>query len=395
MKRKRIISAVIVFFGLCLAYYYRHQIHTLRVRIFGRREKPKPVFLENTGPTQDIIFTLCDHFEPVWTGKDIQQYRSFLDGYRRMAGRFQDADGCHPKITLFASQDANPDILEMLIPFVREGFGEVEVHVHHGTDDDTGRDNTDEMKRIIREVRQKYRRFGYCHYPPSASGNFSFGFIHGNWALDNSRVNDKKKRTGCGINRELDLLKVLGCYADFTFPAWGTMTPTKILDRHFYATDDNKPKSYDRKSNIRVMRVRGGPSADLLLLQGPDSNDAWNVFTPPTLERMKEWMAHQVKVEGQDRWVFVKLYTHSILDWWKEGGINPEAEDVFYGAKAFRFYQDILDFFRPEKYRLHFVSAREFYNIAKAAEAGKTGNAGAFRDFALPKPLCFSRENSE
>jgi len=395
MKRTRMIAAVAVLFGLCLAYFFRHQIHALRVRILGRREKPKPVFVENIGPTQDIMLLLCDHFEPVWSGKDVLQFRTFLDGYRRMAGRFRDTDGCPPKITFFVIQSVDPGILEMMLPFVREGFGELELQIHHGTDDDTGRDNTDEMKRIIREVRGKYRRFGYCHYPASASENFSFGFVHGNWALDNSRVNEKKKRAFCGINLELNLLKELGCYADFTFPGWGTMTPTKVLDRHFYAKDDNKPKSYDIKSNIQVMRVGGKSAGDLLLLQGPDSNDAWNIYTPPDIERMKEWVAHQVRVEGQDRWVFIKLYTHSVMDWWKGGGINPEAEDVFYGARADKFYQDILDFFKPGKYRLHFVSAREFYNIAKAAEAGKTGNAGAFRDFALPKPLCFSRDNSE
>jgi hypothetical protein len=37
-------------------------------------------------------------------------------------------------------------------------------------------------------------------------------------------------------------------------------------------------------------------------------------------------------------------------------------------------------------YVLHYVSAREMYNIAKAAEAGKTGDPGRYRDYELPKP---------
>jgi hypothetical protein len=35
------------------------------------------------------------------------------------------------------------------------------------------------------------------------------------------------------------------------------------------------------------------------------------------------------------------------------------------------------------RYRLHYVSAREMYNIVKAAEAGCTGDPSAFRDFEI------------
>ena len=39
-----------------------------------------------------------------------------------------------------------------------------------------------------------------------------------------------------------------------------------------------------------------------------------------------------------------------------------------------------------ERYRLHYVTARECYNIIKAAEAGESGDPGAFRDYRLPPP---------
>lgn len=35
---------------------------------------------------------------------------------------------------------------------------------------------------------------------------------------------------------------------------------------------------------------------------------------------------------------------------------------------------------------LHYVTAREMYNIIKAAEAGKSGNPGDWRDYELPPP---------
>jgi hypothetical protein len=42
-----------------------------------------------------------------------------------------------------------------------------------------------------------------------------FGFIHGNWALDNSLPHGKS----CGLDSEIALLRDLGCYGDFTMPS--------------------------------------------------------------------------------------------------------------------------------------------------------------------------------
>jgi hypothetical protein len=36
--------------------------------------------------------------------------------------------------------------------------------------------------------------------------------------------------------------------------------------------------------------------------------------------------------------------------------------------------------------RLHYVTAREAFNVAKAAEAGHAGNPADYRDFVLPPP---------
>jgi hypothetical protein len=38
------------------------------------------------------------------------------------------------------------------------------------------------------------------------------------------------------------------------------------------------------------------------------------------------------------------------------------------------------------RWKLHYVSAREMYNIVKAAEAGKTGDPGQYRDFVIARP---------
>jgi hypothetical protein len=43
---------------------------------------------------------------------------------------------------------------------------------------------------------------------------------------------------------------------------------------------------------------------------------------------------------------------------------------------------------------LHYVSAREMFNIVKAAEAGRSGNPNDYRDFVLPKPPMFGSSAS-
>jgi hypothetical protein len=57
------------------------------------------------------------------------------------------------------------------------------------------------------------------------------------------------------------------------------------------------------------------------------------------------------------------------------------------GAPMKAFHRDVLaEFNDGRRYRLHYVTAREMYNIAKAAESGKSGNAGGYRDFSVSPP---------
>jgi len=47
-----------------------------------------------------------------------------------------------------------------------------------------------------------------------------------------------------------------------------------------------------------------------------------------------------------------------------------------------------------QRYVLHYVTAREAYNIAKAAEAGKSGNPARYRDYAV-RPYRNSRRRPQ
>ena len=74
------------------------------------------------------------------------------------------------------------------------------------------------------------------------TGEVKYGFIHGNWALDNSLPDGKH----CGVNNELDVLRETGCYADFTLPSAPSPAQTRTINRIYYAIDDPlRPKSHD------------------------------------------------------------------------------------------------------------------------------------------------------
>ena len=99
---------------------------------------------------------------------------------------------------------------------------------------------------------------------------------------------------------------------------------------------------------------------------------------PPTPQRVDDWVRTGVHVEGKPEWVFVKVHTHGTQEYDMDTLLGPPTDAMH--AHLERAYND------GERYVLHYVSAREVYNIIKAAEAGKQGNPNEYRDFILPPP---------
>ena len=135
------------------------------------------------------------------------------------------------------------------------------------------------------------------------------------------------------------------------------------------------------------------PADDLLLIQGPLMLDwgrrKWGLVPriensdirrscPPSPDRVDAWVRSAVHVEGRRNWVFVKIHTHGTQDEDMDTLLGP-AMDAMHDHLEAR-YND------GERYVLHYVTAREAYNIAKAAEAGHDGDPARYRDFELPPP---------
>ena len=170
------------------------------------------------------------------------------------------------------------------------------------------------------------------------SGRPAFGFIHGNWALDNSRL--ENGRNFCGVNDEITVLAQEGCYADFTFPALAHMAQPRQANSIFYATDDpDRPKSYDRGEEVRA---GGQPSGDLMIVQGPlcirrkrgrclpspEDGDVTGT-NPATPERVDAWVRTAIHLPGRPEWIFVKVHTHGAADRNLEGLLAGGFEALF------------------------------------------------------------------
>lgn len=74
-----------------------------------------------------------------------------------------------------------------------------------------------------------------------------YGFIHGNWALGNSRPDGRC----CGVNNELNVLRETGCYADFTLPSFPSPTQTRKINSIYYAVNrPERPKAHDTGRDV-------------------------------------------------------------------------------------------------------------------------------------------------
>ena len=333
-----------------------------------RPEKDVPV----SGP-KHILFAFTDHFEP----HDQETMDRWIGAYSEMADRHFDADGRKPQHSFFwyfSQSDLNEkrSFLKQISNLVYRGYGEIELHMHHGND------NEQTFLKQMNEAIELSHEVG-AMITQETQPHSTFGFIHGMWGLDNSRGPGD-----CGINNELILLRKLSCYADFTNPSWGPMHP-RIVNRFYYATDDPaKPKSYDTGVVMEVGKVGVG---DLFLFTGQSiarfhglhleydhgEIDRDNLPDPARIDR---WVQKAVHVKGRPEWIFIKVFAHSAIQ---------ADHDAVLGQ-----WRDRMHTYLEQKYNdgtnyvLHYVTAREAYNIAKAAEAGKSGNPNDYRDFVIP-----------
>ena len=336
--------------------------------------------------TIDILFAITDHYEPLCGNASDEVGRRrvarWAGEYPALASQFVDADGRHPQHTFFYPiEEYRPDLLEPLAALCEQGFGEVEVHLHH--DQDTAAHLREELTAFTRRLHDQHGLLS-----TDASGALRYGFIHGNWALSNSLPDGR----WCGVDDELSVLRDTGCYADLTMPAAPSPAQVRTVNQIYYAVGAARgPRAHDHGARAAVGRPAS--AEDLLLVQGPlmptfrratwgiiprVENGELNAGHPPTTMRFADWLSCGISVEGRPEWVFIKVHTH--------GAPEPEAA-MMLGPETAAFHRDVLAAYNNgQRFRLHYVTAREMVNIVHAAEDGKWGNAGAYRDYRYARP---------
>jgi hypothetical protein len=331
-----------------------------------QRRAPRP------GEPVHLILAVCDHYEPKRGNASMEvarrRVRQWVEDYPRLFGQFRDSDGVCPQHTFFYPADEyEPELVDRVAELCRNKdgnrFGEVEIHLHH--DNDTA----ENLRKTLLDFKRTLAERHGCLSRDKETGEVVYGFIHGNWALDNSRCDGRK----CGVNNELDVLRETGCYADFTLPSAPSETQTRKINSIYWAVDDpQRPKSHDSGQDLgRKPRPAGG----LLMIQGPlllnwskrkfgvlptIENSCLQKSQPPNEARLELWLRGNVRIPTHPEWFFVKLHTH---------GVNEPNQDVLLGEPMIRFHEALRERAdRDPLFRFHYVTAREMANIALAAE---------------------------
>jgi hypothetical protein len=348
--------------------------YLLQTRQRSPRQRGEPVHL---------LLCIADHFEPKLgrASADVADRRveRWVKDYPRLFERYRDSDGRPPRHSFFfPEEEYEPAHLDALTELCRAGYGEVEVHLHH--DHDTATGLRGKLLRFKETLAQRHGQLA----TDKESGETAYGFIHGNWALDNSRPDGR----WCGVNNELDVLRQTGCYADFTLPSAPSPTQTRTINSIYYAVDDPaRPKSHDTG---RPVGAGCPPANTLMLIQGPLllnwGSRKWGLIPriengclqgnqAPSLTRLGLWLKARVRVKHRPDWFFVKLHTH---------GANESNMPVLLGEPMVQFHETLAKLAADDPhFHYHYVTAREMYNLALAAEAGWQGSVEQARDFRL------------
>ncbi len=323
------------------------------------------------GESPHVFVCIADHYEPmhgkVPAWKQQERVRRWVEDYPKMAADRADSRGTPPQHSFFWPADEYaPEHVAQIAELCEQGFGDVEIHLHH--DNDTAEGLRETLEWFKAELHNEH---GLLR--PNAEGRIEYGFIHGNWALDNSRADGR----WCGVNNELTVLRETGCYADFTMPSAPSETQTRTINSIYYAVDDpHRPKSHDR--GIAAQVGRRPPEEALLMVQGPLALD-WSRrkhgflprlengdlhgLQPPTPERLEFWMRAGVRVVGQPNWLFIKLHTHGAVE--KNAG-------MLLGEPMRRFHESLARAAEsPERpFHYYYVTAREMADFIHQAEQG-------------------------
>jgi hypothetical protein len=338
-----------------------------------------------------LVITLADHFEPSslpgegagYASREVQQQRldTWCEEYPKNFDHLRDHEGRAFTHTYFyPAEQYDRQLVEQLAELCRAGWGEVEIHLHHGINEPATAEATRQQLIFFRDALA--HQHGCLSYEDADRKDTPrYAFVHGNFALANCADG-----YACGVDNEMQVLAETGCYMDMTYPT-AAFHPAQIakLNSLYECTlplDQPAPQRHGRK-------LRAGRPITVFpfIVQGPWmldfdrnsrsglgrlDNGALTGRNPPSLRRLALWKKAAITVAGRPDWLFIKLHTH---------GMDPVDNENVLRAPMQQFLAALIDGAAERKEILHFVSAREMANILLAACDGREGNPGDYRDY--------------
>lgn len=335
-----------------------------------------------------LIIGVADHFEPMGLAGPLantvsyreqeQRLKKWCREYPAAVRAWRDEEGQPFRHTYFyPAEEYSGALIDRLAEHCHSGWGEIEIHLHHGVEAPDTKENT--LYTLV-DIRDALAARG-CLSRENGVGPARYGFVHGNWALANSYDG-----RFCGVDEEMQVLADTGCYADFTLPAAPSPQVSKINSLYECDLPLNQRAPHSRGIDLEAGRP---PKIFPLIIQGPlminlgrrrggwpypgIENGELSGANPPTLRRLRLWQEAAITVQGRPDWLFIKLHCHGML---------PCDESAMLGTSIQSFLRDLVE--GPGNgtaYRLHFVTMREMVNIALAACDGAVNNPGEFRDY--------------
>jgi len=335
------------------------------------------------------MIAVADHFEPaihpeggqkrVPRSEQADRLGRWVREYPEAVDRWRDSDG-RPFVHsyFYPAEQYDEGLLQMLAEHCHAGWGEVEIHLHHGVEKPDTAENT---RAVLSEFRDHLAFRHRCLAIEEGSDQPRYAFVHGDFALANSSGGKF-----CGVDSEMKVLAETGCYADFTLPA-GVYHPAQTAKMNsLYECDLPLTQAAPHRAG-RDLAAGRAPRVFPLMVQGPLLADWRNGLRSPrmlfessaitrhnvmTLDRLKLWKRAQISVAGRPDWLFIKLHCHSM---------DPTQKDAVVGEAFQSFLKLLVTGAESRGETLHFVTAREMTNIILAACDGKDGDPGRYRDY--------------
>ncbi len=364
--------------------------------VYARKVLPSATWRALQSPARGpvhLILAIADHFEPAIDPEDGQKRvpRSeqerrlewWAREYPRVVDGWRDHDGRPLVHTYFyPAEQYDEGLLGMLADHCHAGWGEVEVHLHHGT---LHPDTAENTRRVLTEFRDRLAFRHRCLAVQEGSTSPAYAFVHGNFALANSASG-----RFCGVDSEMQILAETGCYADLTMPSgfWHPAQIEKINSVYECALPLDQATPHRQGHDLVAGRA---PRTFPLMIQGPLVTDFWRTLrsarpflengavtgsNPPAIRRLSLWKQARVRVLGRPDWLFIKLHCH---------GMDPTQKDAVIGDSFCNFLAAMAGGAADRNEKLHFVTAREMANILLAAADGRDGDPGNYRDYRFKR----------